>query len=76
MDGEYIGQAGGSKITGYLEQHKITTAWKELYALVVAGHDMGHFWQNQEILFKCNSHVHTVVDIWERSTKSYEINKL
>ena len=69
-DGEYIGQAGGSKITGYLEQYNMTIAWTELYALVTHSHDMGHFWEHQEILFKCDSHVHAVVDIWEKVVPS------
>ena len=50
-------------------------AWKELYAIVVAVHTWGNFWQHQKILFNCDNH--TVVDIWEKgSTKSPKIMSL
>ena len=57
------------------EQLEMNIAWKELYAIVVAVHTWGNFWQRQKILFNCDNH--TVVDIWEKgSTKSPEIMSL
>ena len=52
------------------DQLEMNIAWKELYAIVMAVHTWGNFWQRQKKLFNCNNH--TVVDIWEKGSTKYQ----
>ena len=45
-------------------QQSMDITWKELYAIVIAAHTWGLYWQRKKILFHCDNKA--VVDIWEK----------